>query len=237
MIAASSAFTIHAYSVTARVLHWLVAALVLPMIALGIIIANEWGGPVQQPLYDLHKSIGALLLPLIIVRLVYRLVYPPLPLPADIPALQQFAAHATHWTLYGLLLVQPVVGMIATSAYPAPLPMFGLFELPHVWPENRPLSERLFALHRWMGIAIAAVAAIHIGAALQHHFVRRDRGLMRMLTGWCRSRASWSARHRSGRSENSPLPRYHSVCAQPRSSACRSGRSSSTARICRSIPT
>ena len=156
MIAASSASTIPAYSVTARVLHWLIAALVLPMIALGIIIANEWGGPVQQPLYDLHKSIGALLLPLIVVRLVYRLAHPPLPLPADIPALQQFAAHATHWTLYGLL---------------------------HVWPENRPLSERLFALHRWLGIAIAAVAAIHIGAALQHHFVRRDRVLMRMLTG------------------------------------------------------
>ena len=183
MIAASSASTIPAYNVTARVLHWLVAALVLPMIALGIIIANEWGGPVQQPLYDLHKSIGALLLPIIVVRLVYRLAHPPLPLPADIPALQQFAAHATHWTLYGLLIVQPVVGLIATSAYPAPLPMFGLFELPHVWPENRPLSERLFALHRWLGIAIAAVAAIHIGAALQHHFVRRDRVLMRMLTG------------------------------------------------------
>ena len=81
MIAASSTPAIPAYSVTARVLHWLIAALVLPMIALGIIIANEWGGPVQQPLYDLHKSIGALLLPLIIVRLVYRLAHPPLPLP------------------------------------------------------------------------------------------------------------------------------------------------------------
>jgi cytochrome b561 len=183
MIGASSASAIPGYAVTARVLHWLIAALVLPMIALGIIIANEWGGPVQQPLYDLHKSIGALLLPLVLVRLVYRLMNPPLPLPADIPALQQFAAHATHWTLYALLIVQPVVGLVATSAYPAPLPMFGLFELPHVWPPNRPLSERLFVLHRWMGIAIAVVASIHIGAALQHHFLRRDRVLMRMLTG------------------------------------------------------
>jgi cytochrome b561 len=183
MIGASSASAIPAYTVTARVLHWLIAALVLPMIALGIIIANEWGGPVQQPLYDLHKSIGALLLPLVVVRLVYRLMNPPLPLPADIPALQQFAAHATHWTLYALLIVQPVVGLVATSAYPAPLPMFGLFELPHVWPANRPLSERLFVLHRWMGIAIAVVASIHIGAALHHHFLRRDRVLMRMLTG------------------------------------------------------
>ena len=183
MIAVSSTPAIPAYSVTARVLHWVVAALVLFMVPVGIIIANEWGGPVQQPLYDLHKSVGVLLLPLVLARLLYRLTHPPMPLPADIPALQQFAAHATHWALYGLLIVQPVVGLIATSAYPAPLPMFGLFELPPAWPENRPLSERLFALHRWMGIAIAVVAAMHIGAALHHHFVRRDRILMRMVTG------------------------------------------------------
>jgi cytochrome b561 len=50
MIGASSASAIPGYTVTARVLHWLIAARVLPMIALGIIIANEWGGPVQQPL-------------------------------------------------------------------------------------------------------------------------------------------------------------------------------------------
>ena len=161
-----------AYTVTARVLHWLVAALVLIMVPLGIVIANEWGGPVQQPLYNLHKSIGAVLLPLVVVRLIYRLMHPPLPLPADIPALQQFAAHATHWMLYGLLIVQP-----------APIPVFGLFELPPVWPENRALSERLFALHRFLGIAIGVVASMHIAAALHHHFLRKDRVLMRMISG------------------------------------------------------
>jgi cytochrome b561 len=179
----SPASALPAYTTTARVLHWLIAALVLLMIPLGIVIANEWGGPVQEPLYNLHKSIGALVLPLVVVRLIYRLTHPPLPLPADIPALQQSAAHATHWTLYGLLIVQPVVGLVATSAYPAPLPMFGLFELPPVWPENPPLSERLFTLHRWLGIAIAVIAAMHIGAALHHHFLRKDRVLMRMITG------------------------------------------------------
>lgn len=183
MIDVSRASAVPAYTMTARVLHWLIAALVLFMVPLGIIIANEWGGPVQEPLYNLHKSIGAVVLPLIVVRLAYRLTHRPLPLPADIPALQQLAAHATHWTLYGLLIVQPVVGLVATSAYPAPLPMFGLFELPPFWPENRPLSERLFALHRWMGIAIGVIAAMHIGAALHHHFLRRDRVLMRMVTG------------------------------------------------------
>src|SRR5260221_408381 len=96
-----------AYSLTARALHWITAALVLTTIPLGVVIVNEWGGPLQDPLYDLHRSIGALLILVIIVRLGYRLTHPPLPLPDDIPPMQRVAARATHWALYGLLVVQP----------------------------------------------------------------------------------------------------------------------------------
>ncbi len=181
MIDASAA--VPAYTVTARVLHWLTAVLVLIMVPLGIVIANEWGGPLQTPLYNLHKSLGAVVLPLVVVRLIYRLTHPPLPLPADISAIQQLAAHAMHWALYALLIAQPVIGWIATSAYPAPLPVFGLFELPRIWPDDRALSERLFGVHRWVGIAIGVIAVGHIGMALHHHFVRKDRVLMRMVTG------------------------------------------------------
>jgi cytochrome b561 len=180
---AVSATAVPAYTVTARVLHWLTAALVLIQVPLGIVIANEWGGERQESLYDLHKSIGAVILPLVIVRLINRLIYPPLPLPADIPANLQLTAHATHWTLYALLIVQCLLGWIATSAYPAPLPVFGLFELPKIWRKDQAFSEQLFVVHRWMGIAIGVVAALHIGTVLYHHFVRRDRVLMRMVTG------------------------------------------------------
>jgi cytochrome b561 len=172
-----------AYTVTARVLHWLTAVGVLIMVPLGIVIANEWGGDRQEQLYAFHKSLGLAVLPLMLVRLVYRLMNPPLPLPADIPAIQQFVANTVHWTLYTLLIVQPLVGWIATSAYPAPLPFFGLFEAPKIWPKDTALAEQLFALHRWLGIAIGVVALMHIGAALQHHFLRKDRVLMRMITG------------------------------------------------------
>jgi cytochrome b561 len=172
-----------AYTVTARVLHWVTAALVLIMIPVGIIIANEWGGTWQERLYDLHKSTGLLIFPLVIVRLIYRWTHPPAPLPADIPALQQFVAHATHFALYAMLLIQPLLGWIATSAYPAPLPFFGLFNFPPIWPSDNALSEKLFQVHRLMGIGIGLVAAMHVGGALYHHFVRRDRVLMRMISG------------------------------------------------------
>ncbi len=171
------------YTPVARLLHWVIAVLVLLMLPLGVVIAYEWGGPAQTFLYNLHKSIGATLIPLVIIRLLYRLTHPAPPLPDDLPAIQRFAAHATHWALYVLILAQPIVGYVMTSAYPAPVPFFGLFNLPAIWPENRALSEGLSLVHRNLGIMIAVVAAMHIGAALYHHFVRKDRILMRMVSG------------------------------------------------------
>jgi cytochrome b561 len=172
-----------AYTITARILHWVTAALVLFTLPLGLVIAQSWGGPLQDQLYDLHRSIGALIIPIILTRAIYRWSHPPLPLPDDIPAIQRLAAEATHWALYGLLIVQPFLGWIGTSAYRAPIVVFGLFELPPIWPEDRAFSDRVLFVHGLVALAIAGLLAAHIGAALHHHFVRKDGILMRMITG------------------------------------------------------
>jgi cytochrome b561 len=181
--AESPAVMIPAYTVTARVLHWTTAFLILLMIPLGIVIANDLGGTAQDFLYDLHRSLGVTVIPLVILRIIYRWRHPPLPLPEDIVPMQRIAAEATHWALYALLIVQPFSGWIATSAYRAPVVVFGWFELPPIWPQDRALSERLFSFHALIGIAIACLVTAHIGAALYHHFVRRDRVLLRMISG------------------------------------------------------
>jgi cytochrome b561 len=171
-----------AYTPVARTLHWLTAVLVLGLIPVGIIMHNMEASPLQDRLYNLHRSTGTVLLPLVIIRLLYRWTHPPLPLP-DMPALQRFAAESTHWGLYALLIVQPIVGWAATSAYRAPIIIYGLFELPPILPVNQPLAERLFGVHRWLGILMALMVCAHVGAALFHHFVNRDRVLMRMVSG------------------------------------------------------
>ncbi|HEY6255463.1 MAG TPA: cytochrome b/b6 domain-containing protein [Xanthobacteraceae bacterium] len=172
-----------AYTLTARVLHWVTAALVLFTLPLGLVIANDWGGPLQDPLYNLHRSIGTLLIPIILGRAMYRWAHPAPPLPDDIPPLQQLAARATHWALYTLLIVQPFLGWIGTSAYPAPIIVFGLFELPPIWPEDRVFSGQILFAHSLVALTIAVLLAAHIGAALHHHFVRKDRILSRMISG------------------------------------------------------
>jgi cytochrome b561 len=104
----------------------------------------------------------------------------PPPLPSDIPAVQQFAATSVHVGLYVLLIVQPIVGWIGTSAFRAPILVFWLFELPPIWPQDRAFSDQVFVVHRAIGFLIVLLLAAHIGAALFHHFVRRDGVLLRM---------------------------------------------------------
>lgn len=171
------------YTFPARTLHWLTAIIVIGMILAGIYMANADPGPMKDLVYNLHRSFGILLLPIMLLRLTYRVLSPPPELPPDIPPLQQFAAHATHWALYTLLIIQPIVGWIATSAYRAPISVFWLLELPPIWAEDRPFSETMFFVHRMLGLTIAALVLAHIGAALYHHFVRKDAVLMRMVRG------------------------------------------------------
>ena len=67
--ALSAAAQAPAYTMGARLLHWVTAALILVMIPLGVVIANDWGGALQDQLYDLHRSIGAVLIPIVLLRL------------------------------------------------------------------------------------------------------------------------------------------------------------------------
>jgi cytochrome b561 len=171
------------YTSTARFLHWLTAAIVLIIIPMGILMANLELGATGDVLFDLHRSLGFVLLPIAIWRLGYRLTHPVPALPADIPNYQVLAAEASHWGLYALLVIQPIIGWIANSAYGAPLNFFWLFNLPPIWPKNEPFSDAMFALHRWLGFLMAAMLLVHIGAAFFHHFVRKDNVLMRMVRG------------------------------------------------------
>jgi cytochrome b561 len=172
-----------AYTAMARALHWVTAALILTIIPLGLVIYYDLGGKLADQIYDLHRSIGAMVIPVVLVRLIYRLTHAPLPLPDHVPYFQQLAARTTHGVLYALMIAQPFIGWTATSAYRAPISVLGLFELPPIWPEHRALSEQMFVVHAVIGFAIVVLLSAHITAALHHHFVHKDRILVRMIKG------------------------------------------------------
>ena len=168
------------YSLTARVLHWLIALVIFTVLPIGLVLEYLPDGPVQDFLYNLHRSLGATLIPLVVLRVIWRLTHTPPPLPPDVPALQRYAASTVHFLIYLILIAQPIIGWIASSAYPATIPVFGLFELPPLWSEDRALSDALFKVHWSLGVLLAALLCAHIGGALYHQFIRRDNVLARM---------------------------------------------------------
>lgn len=169
------------YPASSKWLHWAVAACVLAIVPVGIAMSRIGEGPLQDSLFNLHKSLGALILLLMILRLINRLVVgAPAPEPA-IARWQKTASSAVHGLLYVLLFVMSISGYVAHSAYGAKIPFFGLLELPTIIGKNEPLSEKLFAVHAYTGLLVGLIVIVHIGAALQHHLIHRDNVLRRML--------------------------------------------------------
>lgn len=178
-----SATEAKAYSGTARALHWITAAFVLSMIPAGIAMGQIKGGPLQNFLFDYHRSTGVVLFLITAVRLAYRLKNPPMPLDDTIAVWQKGLAHGVHFLLYALLLVNPIVGWVGTSAYPAKITVFWLVELPAIVGKNRPLSETLLEIHAYLGLAAAALVCLHLAGVFYHQIIRKDGVLMRMVTG------------------------------------------------------
>jgi cytochrome b561 len=169
------------YPATSKWLHWLVAACVLTTAPVAIAMGRVGEGPTQNLLYNLHKSLGVLILILMILRLINRLAVGALSAAPEIEPWQKAVSSAVHTSLYVLLIAMPIVGYIANSAYGAPTPFFGLFNLPAIVGKNEALATQLFAIHRWVGWLLIALVLMHVGAALYHHFIRGDSVLKRML--------------------------------------------------------
>ncbi|MCC6946843.1 MAG: cytochrome b [Bradyrhizobiaceae bacterium] len=169
------------YPGSSKWLHWLVALCVIIAVPVGIALPRLDPGPTADSLYNLHKSLGALIFLLMVLRIVNRFtVGAPAPEPG-LAAWKRVASSAVHGLLYVLLIVQPIVGYLANSAFGASTPFFGIFTIPPAVAQNEALSNNLFALHRLIGITLALLVLIHVGAALQHYFIEKDGVLQRML--------------------------------------------------------
>jgi cytochrome b561 len=173
------------YSSLSKWLHWIMAAFVLSIVPVGLTMTRLPSGKLQDNLFAVHESFGATILALACLRVAVRLIRGA---PAPYPGLarwRRLAADITHRALYVLILVVPVLGWAATSAYRAPISVYGLFELPPILAVDKPLAETLFSIHIAGAYLLTALVFIHIGAALMHGFVHRDGVLGRMLpAGW-----------------------------------------------------
>ncbi len=179
----ASGFHAARYGAVAQLAHWLVFLLVAALFGIAWYMTGLPLGPEKIRIYNLHKSIGALVLLLMALRLLWRQVSPSPRLPEGMADWERAAAHASHALLYGLLLAQPMIGIVHSWSANFPVVVFGLFTLPNLTSPSESLKNSSGALHYWNGWVLLALIALHAAAALRHHFVLRDDVLRRMLPG------------------------------------------------------
>jgi cytochrome b561 len=173
----------NSYSPLQKILHWLIALLVLGMLAVGLYMVYRGNATnfddLTNTLYTWHKTVGFVVLWLVVVRAFVRLTRGAPPPEPSLNILQRIAAEVTHLGIYLLLLVVPVLGWVGVSAYGARGVVGGL-SLPELIAKDDGLGERILWLHGWAAYALGALIAGHIGAALLHRFILRDGVFQRM---------------------------------------------------------
>lgn len=164
-------------------LHWLVALVVTGLFILGVWMTDltyydDW----YKTAPDIHRSIGILLFFALLFRIYWRLTnVTPMDEP-NIDKLQIKIAHLVHKFLYVLLFAMMVSGYLISTADGRAIDVFGLFQVPAIPPldiEN--LEDKAGDIHWYLALILAGLTGLHALAALKHHFIDRDRTLVKML--------------------------------------------------------
>jgi len=176
--------TMDSWGVISKGLHWTMAGFIFVQLVLGPLAVSWRLSPTKLDLFVWHKSIGMLILALVILRAIWRSLNPTPTLPSDLPRWEHTSARLSHALLYLIMFMLPISGWIINSAANFPFKVFWVFPLPDLVSPNKSLEELAKAVHFSLVIGLITLLALHIGAALRHHIVRRNNVLVRML--WSR---------------------------------------------------
>ncbi len=172
------------YSLPARLLHWLMAPAIPLQFWLGWAAERAETRDAGAALIHLHYQLGLVLAALVVMRLAWRISHgSPAATPGE-PRWRSVLARTTHWALYAGLLVLPASGYVMQVWRNEPMDVFGLFEVPRLFESDGDLGAGYAAvwyLHYWTGWALAALVALHAGAAVWHECVLRDRLISRRM--------------------------------------------------------
>lgn len=170
------------YGAVPQMMHWITVALVILAWFLGEFDDIFPKGPARAASLFVHISAGLAVIGLLVLRLLWRFADRPPPIEHTIlGAWLDRAGRLTHYVLYALLIAVPISGIVLQFARGDSLPLFGLAEIASPWPADRAFARSVKEIHEVIANALIILAAFHAVAALVHHWVLRDRTLIRML--------------------------------------------------------
>jgi cytochrome b561 len=161
------------FSPLQRLLHWLMAVCLIAMLFIGVGMVSTIM-PKYLALVTIHKSLGVAILILALIRLAVRVRTGSPPLPADLPESMKLAAELSHYALYALMIVMPLLGWAMLSAAAYPVVLYGNIFLPAILPLSDSLHTWLWNAHFYLAFVFFALILMHVSAALFHALVRHD---------------------------------------------------------------
>lgn len=172
------------YPISSRIIHWLMAALIIFLIGLGIYMSQFLSkeAPNRLDIYNLHKSLGALALGAVFIRIINRGIFKSPELPNSLPKIEKIGAKSSHFLLYILMIAVPLSGYLMSNSFGYPVNFFG-HNLPNMIEPNEKLSHLFHELHEILPYVMLGVIALHIAGAVKHRFFDKAENdvLKRML--------------------------------------------------------
>jgi cytochrome b561 len=182
---ASKITAVTSYPVSAKVLHWASALMIISMLFLGVSMIQTLA-PWQYAALALHQSFGVLVLVLVVIRLLNKLRIKVPELPSDLSKIQVFAAKGSHVLLYLGMLSLPILGWLMQNANGVNVNVFGYLMLPTLITPSIEYYGLLRELHGLIAWLLFGLILLHITGALYHGFIRRDDVLKSMALGTSR---------------------------------------------------
>ena len=170
------------YGLVSIFLHWGVALAVVGLFALGLwMVGLDYYSTWRKDAPDLHKSIGLVLLGVMLLRVLWRFISPPPPTLSSYSRMTRLGAKFGHGFLYLSLFAVIVAGYLISTADGVGIPVFGLFEIPALVSGLPDQADTAGVVHFYLAWILVIFSGLHALAALKHHFIDRDATLTRML--------------------------------------------------------
>lgn len=167
------------YDAVSKWLHWLIAVIVLIMLLAGWSLGDLPDEELVQTI-KIHSGLGTLVLVLMLIRWGWRLTHQP-PEPEPMKSWQLTLSKLVHWAFYGLLLLQPILGILQAAYIDYSVKAFGLIDYSSLAVDNKESYGLFHELHEINAGLLILLAIIHIVAAIYHHFFAKDNVLRRMI--------------------------------------------------------
>lgn len=180
------------FTMPMRLLHWLMAGMVLSMLLIGVTMVASIGA--YHTLISIHRPLGIAILLVACLRLITRILSQLPPFPPTVPPGERLIATASEYLMYTLLFAMPLIGWGMLSAARYPVMIFGSLRLPYILPHNVALYWWLRKAHTVLAYLFFLTVMAHFSAVLFHTLIVRDGLLLRMVP--------WKARAPGAVSEN-----------------------------------